>query len=358
LCRCIFFWALLMGRKRTTGCMAKHWPGEPCAACATVRATRCWQRRADRIAADAAARARCKGRSPEPLPASVEPPLDPERAALDAAAAKHRAACAAARAHVAVYRTRGLLLPPAACERCGIGERLTHWSRPMPLVPWHPDPSKPTEIAWLCVRCRRHVRATREPLTLTWVWPGGLPVRPRGRPPQGSSRHERIVAFEIEPAWRASAEAAAAQATLPGLAAELFLHALLAAAGPENAETLYLIGVYAGAAWAPLGDAARDAVLQAWAERERVRRSSAERVVDAVAAWKRRPRCDLRSLLQPSPPVESKQDRKPVIFDEAALAGHMTAALDRLTEAETQADAAIERVQRALEQLGIRQYAH
>jgi hypothetical protein len=190
------------------------------------------------------------------------------------------------------------------------------------------------------VRCRRHVRATREPLTITWVWPGGLPVRPRGRPPQGSSRHERIVAFEIEPAWRASAEAAAAQATLPGLAAELFLHALLAAAGPENAETLYRIGVGAGAAWAPLGDAARDTVLRAWAERERVRRSSAERVVEPVPAWKRRPRCDLRSLLPPySQHIPAIKERDPV-----ERVADMTWAFERLAAAEAEADAILARV--------------
>jgi hypothetical protein len=336
-----------MGRKRTTGCTARHLPGESCAACAATRMARSRLRRP-------AARARRTGSVPDPPSVSVAPPLDPAvvaaRAALDMAAAAHRAACAAARAHVAVYRARGLLFPPDACERCGIGERLTPWSRPIPIVPWHPDPSKPTEIAWLCIRCRRHVRATREPLTLTWLWPGGVPVRPRGRPPHGSRRHEQILAFAIEPAWRASAEAAAAQASLPGLAAELFLHALLAAAGPENAERLYLIGVYAGAAWTPLGDAARDAVLRAWVERERIRCSSSERVVEPVPAWERRPRCDLRPLLPPSPPVESERNRKPVVFDEEAQAGHMTAALERLTEAEAQADAALEHVQRALEQ--------
>jgi len=336
-----------MGRRRTTGCTARHFPGEPCSACAAVRTARSRLRQADRTAADAAARVRRKG-VVDPPPAIVATSVDdPERAALDAAAAEHRAACAAARAHVAVYRTRGLIIPPTACERCGIGERLTPWSRPVPLVPWHPDPTKKTEVAWLCVRCRRHVRAAREPLALTWVWPGGLPVRPRGRPPQGGSRHERIVAFEIEPAWRASAEAAAEPARLPGLAAELFLRALLAAAGPENVETLYLIGVCAGAAWTPTGDAARDAAFRAWAEQERVRRSRAERLAEVVPAWERRPRRDRLPLLPPLPPPD-EGDRVPAVVDESAQAGRMVAALDRLAAAEIKADAAIERVQRAL----------
>jgi hypothetical protein len=343
-----------MGRRRTTGCTARHFPGEPCSACAAVRTARSRLRRADRTAADAAARVRRKG-VVDPPPAIVAASVDPERAALDAAAAEYRAACAAARAHVAVYRARGLIIPPAACEGCGIGERLTPWSRPTPLVPWHPDPTKKTEVAWLCVRCRRHVRVAREPLTLTWVWPGGLPLRPRGRPPQGGSRHERIVAFEIEPDWRASAEAAAAPARLPGLAAELFLRALLAAAGPENVETLYLIGVLAGAAWTPTGDATRDAAFRAWAEQERVRRSSAERLAEVVPAWERRPRRDRRShLLPPLPPNESERDREPTVVDEGAQAVRMAAAMERLSEAEGQADEALERVRRALEQVRAR----
>lgn len=346
---CIFFCTSLMGRRRTTGCTARHFPGEPCSACAAVRTARSRLRQADRTAADAVARVRRKG-VVDPPPAIVATSIDdPERAALDAAAAEHRAACAAARAHVAVYRARGLIIPPAACERCGIGERLTPWSRPTPLIPWHPDPTKKTEVSWLCVRCRRHVRATREPLALTWVWPGGLPVRPRGRPPQGGSRHERIVAFEIEPAWRASAEAAAEPARLPGLAAELFLRALLAAAGPENVETLYLIGVLAGSAWAPTGDAVRDAAFRTWAEQERVRRSSAERLAEIVPAWERRPRRDRRPLLLP-PLDEGKRDQEPTIVDESAQVARTAAALERLSEAEAQADAALERVRRAMEQ--------
>lgn len=330
-----------MGRRRTTGCTARHFSGEPCAACQATRATRCRQRRRDREAAAAAAAKRTARRGKPPPPPVVEPEADPARVELDAAAARHRVAGAAARAYVAVYRSRGLILPPATCERCRIGERLTPWGRVTPLVPWHPDPARPREVAWLCASCRRHVRATREALTLTWVWPGGLPARPRGRPPQDASS---IIA--IMPTWRDAGEAAAARSSLAGLADDLFLHAFLNAAGVANVEALYLEGVRASAAWRPLGDSARDAVLREWIEQERVRRSSLERIVEPVSAWERRPRRD-RHPSSP-PPMASEGQATQTPSNPAQQTSIMAEAMERLAAAEAAADAALERVTRAL----------
>jgi hypothetical protein len=247
--------------------------------------------------------------------------------------------------YVATYRKRRAIIPPEACQRCGIGERITPWSRPTPLVAWHPNPKKPKEVAWLCAGCRRHVRAVREPIVLTWVWPGGVSMRRRGRP----------VVVEIDSARQASAvaagEAAAARRSLAGLAADLFLHTFLAAVGPD-AKALYCQGARAGEHWTPTGDPVWDAAVQEWVKRERQSRARGEQLVESIPAWERRPRRDRRALLfPPLPPDECERDLEPALFDEGVHAGRIAAALERLTEAEAQADAALERVQRALASL-------
>jgi hypothetical protein len=78
------------------------------------------------------------------------------------------------------YLRRASITPASLCERCGAGSA----------VFFHPDPAVVREIVWLCKSCRKRVRATGEPVTLTWVWPGELgevrrvvPVeRPERRP--------------------------------------------------------------------------------------------------------------------------------------------------------------------------------
>jgi hypothetical protein len=149
------------------------------------------------------------------------------------------------------------------------------------------------------------------------------------------------------------AEAVAPRASLPGLAAELFLHAFLEAAGPER-EALYAQGARAGESWTPFGDPARDAALRKWVKRERQHRARGEKLAEVVPAWERRPRRDRLRLLPPLPPHESEGDWEPAVVDEVAHAERMAAALERLSKAEMKADEAIERVQRALEQLRAR----
>jgi hypothetical protein len=80
-----------------------------------------------------------------------------------------------------MYLKRGAIALPDACERCEVPTQISP-SRPLrPLLPFHPDPAQKRLVAWLCADCRRRVRATGEPLTLTWTWPGI--TAPRSRKP-------------------------------------------------------------------------------------------------------------------------------------------------------------------------------
>jgi hypothetical protein len=83
--------------------------------------------------------------------------------------------------YVRTYLKRGAIATPDACERCEVPTQAAP-SRPLrPLLPFHPNPAQKRLVAWLCADCRRRVRATREPLTLTWTWPGI--TAPRSRKP-------------------------------------------------------------------------------------------------------------------------------------------------------------------------------
>jgi hypothetical protein len=308
-----------MGRPRTTGCAKPHY-GRLCAECGRVRAAR----------SRAVARAR-RRREPATVLAETRPSTpvapehyDPQRDELDRAAAAHRAQAARARAYVAQYRARNAIVLPDACEGCGGRVRPEPWAPVRALVAWHPDPARPREIAWLCSPCRRRVRATREPLTLTWTWPG-TPLAPR-RP------------IAIAPAWR-EAGTAAARGLGPALSAagraEAFLAAFFSTAGAAARDALYTAGARAAqgaAAWVPSGDDAFDALLRAWVAGERRRRADeAEvRLVEPAPAWERRTRRDRRAA--PSLPERVPQPREP--FDAAAHAARSEAALRRLEEAE------------------------
>jgi hypothetical protein len=266
---------------------------------------------------------------------------------LDVAAAAHRTRLRYALAYVDVYRKRGALLPPSACERCGIepGARPRRIGAPERLVPWHPDPAHVREIAWLCGHCRRYVRATREPLTLAWTWPGLPATRPRGRPPASATPAN-------DPAWIGAGETAAAAARTPGLSDDLFLYTFLEAAG-EAAVALRLQGLRADTSWAPSGHARLDGLLRAWIKRDADEVSGEGRIVTPVPAWERRPRRDRLPLLPQAPP-SFEGGRELAVVDEKAQAVRMTVALERLSEAEMKADSTLERVQRALNQLHAR----
>jgi hypothetical protein len=146
-------------RKRLTGCVATHWE-RSCRTCARIRA----------------AKARRRPRTTEPLPRT-------EQARQEVAA----------RAYVWAYLRRGSLTPATCCERCGAGAP----------VFFHPDPRAVREIVWLCKSCRKRVRATGEPVTLTWVWPGVLADEPRTvvpvERPERRPRRDRVASSPPAP---------------------------------------------------------------------------------------------------------------------------------------------------------------
>ncbi len=166
-------------RTRLTGCTATHWE-RYCRTCARIRAVKARRRR----------------RLTEPLPRT-----EPARQEV------------AARAYVWSYLRRASITPATCCERCGASSALSFF---------HPDPAAVREVVWLCKSCRKRVRATGEPVTLTWVWPGQLgeprkvvPVeRPQRRPrrdrPSPSSPPEPVPATPRRAP--SAAELAAAQA--------------------------------------------------------------------------------------------------------------------------------------------------
>ena len=152
------------------------------------------------------------------------------------------------------------------------------------------------------------------------------------------------------PTWYAAAVAASqgVSSALPGLAAMLFVQTLLAAAGPERVEAFYRAGVLAGAAWAPLGDPARDMLLREWIGQERTQRAIADegRVIQPLPAWERRPR---RDRLPPLPlePAERVEEAS----DPAVQAARMARAIAKLEVGEAAVDAMLARVEAALERV-------
>jgi hypothetical protein len=131
------------------------------------------------------------------------------------------------------------------------------------------------------------------------------------------------------------------------LAAELFMHTFFRAVGPERAEALYAEGVRAGAAWAPLGDPQQDVLLRAWVERERMERSTEERVVEPVPAWERRARRDRL----PSLPPPEKESAPVMPLEPAERNARMERAIAKLEMGEAAVDAMLNRVTAALERL-------
>lgn len=256
------------------------------------------------------------------------PKPEPDYDAADAAD-RWRAQHARARAYVAVYQRRGAIVPPEACERCGLGLRKTIYKPLTRLYAWHPDPGRQREIAWLCASCRTIVRDTREALELTWTWPGAPPAarRPiRIREEWIDAAEERVRTRPSQHAWMDGFLAAAAR----------------------TVEMLYAEGARRGDRWRPTGDDATDARLRSWALHERWRRAgiAAEtpRLVEPIAKPPRtRLRVDVARLDAP------EETRKP--FDAEAHAARTAAALAGLAAAEQLVDAANARVEAALRKL-------
>lgn len=326
-----------MGRPRTTGCTRRHWPDELCQECARIRAERSRRRRRDKPATAIA--------------------VGVERAALDQQATDHRAKLTKAYAKVDRAIRRGTIAPPTTCERCGLPAharparpstrksahrtaRLRDQRAGLALHAWLPDPANHQEIAWLCTLCRKRIRATREPLTLRWTWPG-MPATKRGRPHANDLTRHTAVA-------RATTSALGAQTAERGfteLADVLFFATLTRAAG-ERAEALYAQGLRAalrGRAWTPLGEPELDAQLRRWITYERGRReadATTRPPLKPADAWERRTRRDRLPPTPVEPPTTAPRPAQP--FDE-------NAALEQLAAAEAAYGAVAQRVIEALE---------
>jgi hypothetical protein len=256
----------------------------------------------------------------------------PERIEQDHAASEHRKRLIKALAYVAVYRKRGAIIPPEACEHCGAGQQLTRYSKVMKLHVWHPDLTKPREIAWLCTPCRNYARAAGEPVELHWQWPG-MPIPPKGRP--------RNVA--INPAWIQAAQAQSEKSKLSDLADQLFFLAFRKSAA-MHARHIFAQAirfVTRGKVWEPTLNPTIDARLRSWAtfECRSTQNASETRIVEPRLPWQRRPRIDQELLLiQRDEPLYNKP------FDEIEHKRKVTTALDKLSIAEAEFDAMIKRL--------------
>jgi len=288
-----------MGRRRTTGCKQRH-SDAPCRDCNRIRVQR--------------------SRHHHP-PAELLVPTLRQTQADNAAR------------YVRMYLKRGAIAPPDACERCEVPSQISPLRPLRPLLPFHPDPAQKRLVAWLCGDCRRRVRATGEPLTLSWTWPGMM--APRSRKPPDLPEH-------------VAAAVAALEATLPttrlaALRDAAFVGILMRALAPGERERLYAAGCLAGPRWLPTGDAHLDAILRSWIFNERAERGMTARAaggieVTPLLAEPRRRR---------EPPPTPAREPRPAFDPEAAWAAIRRAA-EALDAAE---DAAVEinaRVARAV----------
>jgi hypothetical protein len=296
-----------MAKPRTTGCKQHH-SGSFCRDCNRVRVRR--------------SRTRAGKRTDQ------TPRLEPTAA--------QRLADNAAR-YVRHYLQREAIAPPDACERCEVPTQVAP-SRPLrPLHFFHPDPAQRRLVAWLCADCRRRVRATGEPLTLSWTWPGI--TAPRSRKPPNLPQH-------------VAAAVAALDARLPGGPASAIRDAalvrlLVRALAPGERERLYAAGC-AGPRWRPTADPHLDALLRAWAFSERAERGAAARaaggmVITPLAAEPRRVR---RGAPLPPPPPPPPPTHEPM--DPQATLAELYLALEHLAAAEAAAEATNLRVAAAV----------
>jgi hypothetical protein len=277
-----------MGRRRTTGCKQRH-SGTTCRDCNRIRVQR--------------------SRHHHP-PAELLAPTLRQTQADNAAR------------YVRMYLQRGAIAPPDACERCEVPTHIAPSRSLRPLLPFHPDPAQKRLVAWLCAGCRRRVRATGEPLTLSWTWPGI--TAPRSRKPPDLPKHVAAAAAALGVTFPASRATALRDAT--------FIRILVRALAPGERERLYAAGCLAGPRWQPTADPHLDALLRSWVFTERAERGMAARAaggtqVSPLLAEPRRRR---------EPPPEPAPESRPAFDPDAAWA-----AIRRAAEALDVAEAAI-----------------
>ena len=240
----------------------------------------------------------------------------------------------AAACYVRKYLKRGAIAPPDSCDRCELAVQMSP-SRPLSrLYFFHPDPAQPRLVAWLCTDCYRRVRANREPLTLSWTWPGI--TAPRSRKPPNLPRQ---VAATV-----AALDAKLPPATAPTLRDAALIATLVRALAPGERERLYAAGSLAGPAWQPTSDPHLNALLRNWAFTARAARGAAARAAGGVAITPLPPEPRrVREVIPPPPPAPSH----PPVDPEVARA-KIQAALDGLNAAEAEAMETNARVERAL----------
>jgi hypothetical protein len=322
-----------VSRKRSTGCVSPHYGGA-CRKCATLRKRRERQRKRMALAAEL--------KHADPL--QREQLLAEREAARAAAAARNPELVTLRRAiaYVHRYKKRGAIVPPDACERCERPVQIFVGGRSEPLVFWHPNPARVREVAWLCRTCRIIIRSTREPLTLSWTWPGLAAPRARGPLPLGDPEAHAYGLRVMEPLGTIAS-------TQTRLVA--YIGAYLSKLPIGKREQLYAAGNRGGASWAPTGDRGLDAAWREWFLQERADRGRAARargglVVEPIPARERRRRGLQGSSHDVDRPVGREIDRPP--FDEEANHRRIHAAIRRLDEADEAADAINRRVGSAL----------
>ena len=244
-----------------------------------------------------------------------------------------------ARVYVNTYLDRGAIAPPDACDRCEIDVQPTPFRDGAKLRAFHPDPTKKREIVWLCEPCHRRVRATREPVTLTWTWPGTMVPRALRRP-QLAPAIERARAVVEDRLPTAS----------PSMRDAALLGQVLALLAAHQRERLYTEGVQQRRRWQPTGDAALDRVFRDWIHDEQRTRGTLARAnggttIEPVPARTRKTRGCLLHL----PPTEDSCPRAP--FDEAANRAAVAVALQHLQDAEAEVDDVNARVAETLARL-------
>jgi hypothetical protein len=254
-----------MGRRRTTGCKQQH-HGSFCRDCNRIRVQR----------------ARALAGKRTDLPARL--PLTAVQRQANAAAS-----------YVRTCLKRGAIAPPDACERCEVSVQASPSWPLRPLRFFHPDPARPQLVAWLCVDCRRRVRATGEPLTLSWTWPGIIAPRSRKPPDLPREIAAAVAALDAKlPAGPASA-----------LRDTALIRILVRALAPGERERLYTTGCLAGPRWRPTTDPHLDALLRGWAFTERAERGAAARATGgtAITPLPPEPRRQRRDAAPPVPPA-------------------------------------------------------
>jgi hypothetical protein len=251
---------------------------------------------------------------------------------------------ARARAYVASYLKRGAIVPPGACEKCHV-EPIPNPRRPgTQLSAWHPDPAKKREIAWLCRGCRIVARATREPIEITWTWPG---IQERHLGPLPPLTPLKDLA--------AAACARLGPNAMKGLVDTVYVTTILENLTPAVRERLYAEGVRDGATWKPYRDTDLDPLLRHWIKAEhqnrtRTLKEAAGRVLRPIPARTPKPRAGVAPRV-PEPPKTRFPVAPPLdqdAFDRVLEEKFERAAeADRLVdEANARAIAAIERMRR------------